>query len=93
MRSFNSLCVFIGQLVIPGETQAAASSLLSAPYFPKNTVDGETRQEIAYCMHTKNEGSITEAWLRINLLDVYSIKQVKFWYRGDSMYHFVYILI
>ena len=79
MKSFNSLCVFIGQLVIPGETQATASSLLSAPYFPNNTVDGVTQQHITYCMHTKNEGSITVAWLRINLLKVYSLKQIKFW--------------
>ena len=83
----------IDELVIPGKTQAESSSVYGHTYFPNNTVDGDFRQHISRCSHTQNEESITEAWLRINLLKPYSIKQIKFWYRGDRSYHLVSILM
>ena len=86
---FISFFFFIEQLVVPGKTEVASSSLYGAPYFPNNTVDGVTQQHITYCMHTKNEIPITEAWLRINLLKAYSIKQIKLWYRGDGSYRMI----
>nr|XP_022312100.1 uncharacterized protein LOC111117327 isoform X1 [Crassostrea virginica] len=72
------------ELVIPGKTQAESSSVYGHTYFPSKTVDGDFEQHISHCSHTQNEKSITEAWLRINLLKPYSIKQIKFWYRGDG---------
>ena len=88
-----SLFFLIDQLVIPDKTQAESSSVYGHSYFPNNTVDGDPQQSIAHCAHTKNEKPITEAWLRINLLKVYSIKEIKFWYRDDGSYHFVSIVI
>ena len=90
-RSF--LSFFIDELVIPGKTQAESSTVYGHTYFPNNTVDGDFRQQIAHCSHTQNEKSITEAWLRINLLKAYSIKQIKFWYRSDGSYHLLSILM
>lgn len=87
-----SFFLFIDQLVIPGKTQAESSSVYGYTHFPNYTVDGNTRQQIAYCMHTQNQQSITEAWLRVNLTHPYRIKKVKFWYRNDRTYYLVLIL-
>lgn len=84
--------LFIDQLVIPGKTQAEGSSVYGHTYFPNKTVDGNTRQQIAYCMHTQNQPSFTEAWLRVNLTQPFRIKKVKFWYRNDRTYYLVLIL-
>uniref|UniRef100_A0A8W8NL23 EGF-like domain-containing protein n=1 Tax=Magallana gigas TaxID=29159 RepID=A0A8W8NL23_MAGGI len=79
------------QFVVPGVTDADSSkthvSNLSSglyPYFPNRTVDGNFSQKIQACLHTADESGIREAWLRIDLQIVRSIKSVKFWYRNDS---------
>lgn len=84
--------VFPVQFVTPGTTEADSSSVhvsqLSSgpyPYWPNRTVDGNSSQKIKSCLHTADSG-VTEAWLRIDLQTVRSIKSVKFWYRNDSEY-------
>ncbi|XP_052692559.1 multiple epidermal growth factor-like domains protein 10 [Crassostrea angulata] len=78
------------QFVVPGVTEAESSkthvSNLSSglyPYFSNRTVDGNFSQKILACLHTADESGIREAWLRIDLQIVRSIKSVKFWYRND----------
>lgn len=81
------------QFVVPGVTEADSSpvhvSIIDSvpyPYWPNRTVDGNFSQNIRACLHTAALTSISEAWLRIDLKTVRSIKYVKFWYRNDSEY-------
>lgn len=78
------------QFVVPDKTEAASSKIHVSqlesgpyPYWPNRTVDGNFSQTILACLHTAASG-VTEAWLRIDLQTVRSIKSVKFWYRDDS---------
>lgn len=80
------------QFVVPGTTEADSSKTHVSsfpsgpyPYWPNRTVDGNFSQVIRACLHTAVSG-VTEAWLRIDLQTVKSIKSVKFWYRNDSKY-------
>nr|XP_034322282.1 uncharacterized protein LOC105327342 isoform X2 [Crassostrea gigas] len=77
------------QFVVPGKTEADSSPIHVSklksglyPYWPNKTVDGNFSQGILACLHTAVSG-VTEAWLRIDLQTVKSIKSVKFWYRND----------
>ncbi|XP_065939417.1 receptor-type tyrosine-protein phosphatase epsilon isoform X2 [Magallana gigas] len=74
------------QFVNPGVTQANSSLIHgfggTYPYWPNRTVDGNFSQTYTACLHTA-VSDVTEAWLRIDLQYVRSIKSVKFWYRGD----------
>lgn len=81
--------VFPVQFVNPGETQADSSPIHVSgtyPYWPNRTVDGDFSQTVRACLHTAITG-VTEAWLRIDLQYVRSIKSVKFYYRNDSKYN------
>lgn len=77
------------QFVVPGTTEADSSPIHISggvyPYWPNRTVDGNFSQGILACLHTAVSG-VTEAWLRIDLQTLRSIKSVKFWYRNDSKY-------
>lgn len=53
-------------------------------YVASRTVDGNTDQNVSSCSHTYVSSDITEAWLRIDLGRVYSVKSVKLGDRGDS---------
>lgn len=82
------------QFVVPGVTHADSSPVHVSqlpsgpyPYWPNRTVDGNFSQSIRACLHTAAQTSISEAWLRIDLQTVKSMKSVKFWYRNDSKYH------
>lgn len=79
------------QFVNPGVTQADSSRIHNSggiyPYWPNRTVDGNFTQTVTACLHTAVVSDVTEAWLRIDLLNVRSIKYVKFWYRNDSKYN------
>lgn len=82
------------QFVVPGVTHADSSPVHVSqfeygpyPYWPNRTVDGNFSQNIRACLHTVTQTHISEAWLRIDLQTVRSIKSVKFWYRNDSKYH------
>uniref|UniRef100_A0A8W8NUH6 protein-tyrosine-phosphatase n=2 Tax=Magallana gigas TaxID=29159 RepID=A0A8W8NUH6_MAGGI len=85
-----SLCIllhfFHGSLAftqfVNTNTQAVSSSTYGS-YVASRTVDGNTDQNVTSCSHTGDWGNITEAWLRIDLGRDYSVKSVKFWYRGD----------
>jgi hypothetical protein len=72
--------------VKPGVTQAVSSSVFlyyGWRGYPNMTVDGNKKQDnYTYCMHTAN--GQTEAWLRVDLGDIYNLKSVKIWYRNDS---------
>lgn len=78
------------QFVNPGETQADSSPIHVSggtyPYWPNRTVDGNFSQNVRACLVTAVSG-VTEAWLRIDLQYVRSIKSVKFYYRNDSEYN------
>lgn len=78
------------QFVNPGETQADSSPIHVSggtyPYWPNRTVDGNFSQNVRACLVTA-VSSVTEAWLRIDLQYVRSIKSVKFYYRNDSEYN------
>lgn len=78
------------QFVNPGVTQANSSLIHgfggTYPYWPNRTVDGNFSQAYTACLHTA-VSDVKEAWLRIDLLNVRSIKYVKFWYRNDSKYN------
>lgn len=87
------------QFVDPGVTEAESSpvhvsQLPSGPYpfWPNRTVDGNFSQDIRACLHTAVSG-VTEAWLRIDLQLVRSIKYVRLWYRNDSKYTLRKIII
>ncbi|XP_061190208.1 multiple epidermal growth factor-like domains protein 6 [Saccostrea echinata] len=70
------------QLVVPYVTTAASSSVFQN-YLPSRTVDGDTSQDIVSCSHTGIDATIREAWLRVDLGHVYSLNDVRFWYRND----------
>ncbi|XP_052695519.1 uncharacterized protein LOC128173882 [Crassostrea angulata] len=78
---FVSRTVTYNQLV--NSNTIAVSSTTFPSYVASRTVDGNTDQNVTSCSHTGYRSSITEAWLRIDLGTVYSVKSVKFWYRGD----------
>lgn len=82
-RIFNNIS--IPAQLVNNKTIAVGSSTYKN-YVASRAVDGNTDQNVTSCSHTHNLGSITEAWLRIDLGTVYSVKSVKFWYRGDSKY-------
>lgn len=69
------------QFVVPGVTQADVDSIYDHGYpdlyWPNKTVDGDFSQFIIVCSHTAVSG-VTEAWLRIDLQTVRSVKYVKF---------------
>lgn len=79
---------FSAQLV--GDTTVAVSSTTyserNKEYKASLAVDGNTDQDISRCFHSDVKEYFKEAWLRVDLGKVYSVKSVKFWYRGDSMY-------
>lgn len=86
------LFIITVQFVNPGVTHADSSpthvSLFPSgpyPYWPNRTVDGNFSQNVRTCLITAVSG-VTEAWLRIDVQTVRSIKSVKFWYRNDSKY-------
>lgn len=58
-------------------------------YFALQAVDGDFDQSVSRCFHSDVKTDITEAWLRIDLGGVYSVKSVKFWYRDDSKHHLI----
>jgi hypothetical protein len=77
--------------VRPGVTGAVSSSVAIGfgreryrwRGYPNKTVDGDkTQSNYTYCMMTLR--GETEAWLRVDLRDVYSLKSVKLWYRNDG---------
>lgn len=89
---FNFVCVslylFLTDQFVSKRNTLATSSSQFGTFKAQYAVDENFTQNIIYCSHTSNERNIKEAWLRINLRKVYSIKSVKFWYRTDSMYCF-----
>ncbi|XP_056003127.1 neurogenic locus notch homolog protein 1-like isoform X2 [Ostrea edulis] len=73
------------QLVRPRVTEAVSSSVGWGGY-PNKTVDGDkTQNPYTYCMHTAT--GQREAWLRVDLGDIYNLKSVKIWYRNDNPPH------
>lgn len=70
-----------------GNTTIATSSTTYRGYVASRTIDGNIDQKDTSCSHTDDQSSITEAWLRIDLGRVYSVKSVKLWYRNNSRYH------
>lgn len=71
--------------LVNNETIAVGSSTYDG-YVALQAVDGDFSQNVSRCFHSGVDSSITVAWLRIDLGGVYSVKSVKFWYRGDSKY-------
>lgn len=69
--------------LVPQKTIAVGSSTYQ-DYVASRAVDGNTGQDASRCFHSDNRRDITEAWLRIDLGGVYSVKSVKFWLRNDS---------
>lgn len=69
----------------------AVSSSTYRDYVASRTVDGNTNQNHKNCSHTDVRNNITQAWLRIDLGRVYSVKSVKLWNRGDSKYHLFFL--
>nr|XP_034321632.1 receptor-type tyrosine-protein phosphatase epsilon-like [Crassostrea gigas] len=74
---------FISFFIAKGLAYTAESSSTYLNYVASRTVDGNTDQNVTSCSHTSDLSSITEAWIRVDLGRVYSLKSVKFWYRGD----------
>nr|XP_022311323.1 platelet endothelial aggregation receptor 1-like [Crassostrea virginica] len=72
------------QLVQENITEAVSSTTHSH-HKASFAVDGDFSQKVEICSHTAIEHGIREAWLRIDLRDIYSIKSVKFWYRDDMI--------
>ncbi|XP_078327444.1 uncharacterized protein LOC144623123 [Crassostrea virginica] len=72
------------QLVVPNVTIATLSALYQN-YIASRAVDGVFLQDITFCSHTDDAADITEAWVRIDLLGIYSIKYVKFYYRNTGL--------
>nr|XP_034320549.1 multiple epidermal growth factor-like domains protein 10 isoform X2 [Crassostrea gigas] len=73
------------QFVVPGVTQTDSSPIFSSGtynYWPNRTVDGNFSQSHQACLHTAII-DVSEAWLRVDLQTVRSVKFVKFWYRND----------
>uniref|UniRef100_K1QG63 protein-tyrosine-phosphatase n=1 Tax=Magallana gigas TaxID=29159 RepID=K1QG63_MAGGI len=81
------LSLFVGQVLaysqlVPPKTIAVGSSTYGN-YVASLAVDGNTDQDVSRCFHSDVRTDIKEAWLRIDLGGVHSVKSVKFWYRGD----------
>lgn len=83
-RIFNSIS--IPAQLVNNKTVAVGSSTFR-DYVASRAVDGNTDQQVSRCFHSDDRRGITEAWLRIDLGGLYSVKSVKFWYRSDSKYH------
>lgn len=66
-------------------TEATSSTTLF-DYVASRTVDGDLSQQISRCLHTDESSTITEAWLRVDLKRIFSLKSVKFWYRKYKIY-------
>lgn len=77
--------LFLAQLV--NINSIAVSSSTFPSYVASRAVDGNTDQNVSRCFHSDVKDYIKEAWLRIDLGEVYSVQSVKIWYRGDSRYH------
>lgn len=77
--------ILIEQLVQKGLTLATSSSTYGT-FDASRAVDNNTSQDINHCSHTDDRCNIKEAWLRIDLREVYSIASVKFWYRKDGRF-------
>lgn len=75
---------FIHFIFIFNTNTAAASSTTFSNYVASRAVDGNFDQNHTSCSHTGVNTSIKEAWIRVDLGRVYSLKSVKFWYSGDS---------
>lgn len=75
--------ILIDQLVQKGLTIATSSSTYKH-FDASRAVDKHISQDISHCSHTDDLCHIKEAWLRIDLREVYSIDSVKFWYRTDG---------
>ncbi|XP_078330011.1 receptor-type tyrosine-protein phosphatase alpha-like [Crassostrea virginica] len=79
-------CIFAAlgydQFVVPKTTIAYLSSTLQG-YPASNAVDGNFSSDISSCSHTDVQGQ-TDAWLFIDLQNIYSVQSVKFWYRNSS---------
>lgn len=75
---------FIRFIFIFKTNTAAESSTTFLNYVASRAVDGNFDQNHTSCTHTDVSPSIKEAWIRVDLGRVYSLKSVKFWYRGDS---------
>nr|XP_022312499.1 multiple epidermal growth factor-like domains protein 10 isoform X2 [Crassostrea virginica] len=71
------------QLVEPRNTTVSISSTYS-DYSASRAVDGNFDQHSSNCSHTNSISGITEAWLRVDLKEAYSIKSVKFYYRSNE---------
>uniref|UniRef100_A0A8W8NPK4 protein-tyrosine-phosphatase n=1 Tax=Magallana gigas TaxID=29159 RepID=A0A8W8NPK4_MAGGI len=81
------LSLFVGQVLaysqlVNNKTIAEGSSTYRN-YVALLAVDGNTDQDVSRCFHSDDSRGITEAWLRIDLGGVYSVRSVKFWYRDD----------
>lgn len=85
-RIYNNISI-PAQLVHP-KTIAEGSSTYRG-YVASRAVDGNTDQDVSRCFHSDDSRGITEAWLRIDLGGVYSVKSFKFWYRDDSKHHLI----
>lgn len=84
---FFFLLIITVQFVVSGVTQTGSSPIFSSGtynYWPNRTVDGNFSQSHQACLHTAII-DVSEAWLRVDLQAVRSVKFVKFWYRNDSM--------
>lgn len=68
----------------------ANSSSTYLDYVASRAVDGNFSQHETHCFHSDVRDYITEAWLRIDLEQVYHITSVKFWYRNDSEYILIF---
>ena len=80
----SKICIS-AQLVEPGYTNATSSS--THPGYPASrTVDGDFNQTISRCSHTDAKPDIKEAWLRVDLKKIFSIRSVKFWYRKTGRF-------
>lgn len=77
--------IFLDQLV-NSKTIAESSSTYN-DYVASRAVDGISDQNVSRCFHSNVRKDITEAWLRIDLRRLYSVKSVKLWFRGDSKHH------
>lgn len=74
--------------LVPPKTIAVGSSTYGN-YVASLAVDGNTDQDVSRCFHSNDSRGIKEAWLRIDLGGVYSVRSVKFWYRDDSKHHLI----
>lgn len=86
IKVFYNILIITVQFVVPGVTQADSSPVFNSgtyQYWSNRTVDGNFGQNHQACLHTA-VSDVTEAWLRVDLQAVRSVKFVKFWYRNDS---------